>query len=98
MFIVILRYVKPWEAIEPHLEEHWAFLDRQYVAGHFIASGPQVPREGGVMLVKSSLSLDELERLLAEDSFRREQVATYQIIEFNPSRFGAGVESAFGGS
>jgi len=92
MFIVILHYVQPLAAIEAHLEEHRDFLDRNYAAGRFLASGPQVPRTGGVILVKG-LSREELDAVLAEDPFYREQAASYQVIEFNPTKFGVGVES-----
>jgi len=92
MFIVLLHYVQPLAAIEAHIEEHRNFLDRHYAAGHFLASGPQVPRTGGVILVKG-LTREELERVLAEDPFNREQVARYQVIEFNPTKFGAGIEA-----
>jgi uncharacterized protein YciI len=92
MFIVLLHYIQPLTAIEAHLEEHRSFLDHHYAAGHFLASGPQVPRTGGVILVKS-LSRDELNGVLAEDPFYREKIASYQVVEFNPTKFGVGVES-----
>jgi uncharacterized protein YciI len=97
MFIVLLHYTQPLAVIEAHLEEHRSFLDRHYAAGRFLASGPQVPRTGGVILVKSS-SREELDGVLAEDPFYREQVATYQVIEFNPTKFGVGVEAIFAAS
>lgn len=95
MFIVLLHYVQPLAAIEAHIEEHRSFLDRHYAAGHFLASGPQMPRTGGVILVKS-LSREELDGVLAEDPFYRERIATYQVIQFNPNKFGIGVEAILG--
>ncbi|WP_219115665.1 YciI family protein [Janthinobacterium sp. UMAB-56] len=92
MYIVLLHYVQPLAAIEAHLEEHRRFLDRHYAAGIFLASGPQMPRTGGVILVKG-LSREELDGVLAEDPFYREQIASYQVIEFNPTKFGVGVEA-----
>lgn len=94
MFIVLLHYIQPLTAIEAYLEEHRGFLDRHYAAGHFLASGPRVPRTGGVILVKS-LSREELDDVLAEDPFYREKIASYQVIEFNPTKFGVGVEALF---
>ncbi|MCG9078601.1 YciI family protein [Laribacter hongkongensis] len=92
MFIVLLHYIQPLASVEMHLEEHRRFLDRHYAAGHFLASGPQVPRTGGVILVKD-ISRDDLDDVLAEDPFHREQIASYQVIEFNPTRFGTGAET-----
>ena len=94
MFIVLLHYIQPLTVIETHVAEHRDFLDRHYAAGHFIASGPQLPRTGGVILVKG-LDRKELDTILAEDPFYREKVATYQVIEFNPTKFGAGAKIIF---
>lgn len=52
MFIVILNYIQPLSAIEAHLDEHRRFLDRHHATGHFLASGPQLPRTGGVILAR----------------------------------------------
>lgn len=94
MFIVLLDYVQPLSAIETHLEAHRRFLDRHYATGHFLASGPQNPRTGGAILAKGS-SRKELNEVLAEAPFYREQIASYQVVEFEPNKFGAGVEPLF---
>jgi uncharacterized protein YciI len=94
MFIVLLHYIQPLTVIETHIAEHRDFLDRHYAAGHFIASGPQLPRTGGVILAKG-LNREELDAVLAEDPFHREKTASYQVIEFNPNKFGAGAEVIF---
>ncbi len=94
MFVILLHYIKSLAIIEAHLNEHRDFLDRHYAAGHLLASGPQVPRTGGVILAEG-LNRKELDNILAEDPFQREQIATYQIIEFNPTKFGIGVEALF---
>jgi uncharacterized protein YciI len=77
--------------VERHLEEHRAFLDRQYAAGHFLASGPQVPRIGGVILARG-LSRRQLDEVLAQDPFCRERIAQYQVIEFTPVKAVAGLQ------
>ncbi|MFM0045529.1 YciI family protein [Paraburkholderia sediminicola] len=94
IFIVILHYVQPLATSETRIEEHRRFLDRHYAADRFLASGPQVPRTGGGILVKG-LNREELNDVLAEDPFYRERVANYQVIEFNPTKFGVGVEVIF---
>jgi uncharacterized protein YciI len=91
MFIVLLHYIQLLTAIEAHLEAHRRFLDYHYATGRFLTSGPQIPRTGGVILVKAA-SRKELDDVLAEDPFYDEQVASYQVIEFEPTKFGAGVE------
>ena len=94
MFIVILHYIQPLSEIETHLEAHRTYLDRHYAAGHFVASGPQIPRTGGVILAKG-LDGHQLDEILAEDPFYREKVATYQVIAFNPIKCAVGTESIF---
>jgi uncharacterized protein YciI len=91
MFIVLLTYVQPLSAVEAHLQEHRAFLDRHYAAGHFVASGARVPRTGGVILARG-LTRPELDDVLAEDPFHRAQVAQYEVIEFAPSKAAPGFE------
>lgn len=91
MYIVLLTYVQPLSAVEAHLQEHRAFLDRHYAAGHFVASGARVPRTGGVILARG-LTRPELDQVLAEDPFHRAQVARYEVIEFAPSKAAPGFE------
>ncbi len=92
MFIVLLRYVKPIEVVESLVQEHRDYLDRHYAAGHFVASGPQVPRVGGAILVQG-LSRPELDAVLAEDPFHREQVAQYEVVEFDATKVASGFET-----
>ena len=94
MFVVLLHYVQPLTVVKKYLEEHRKFLDTHYAAGHFLASGAQVPRIGGVILVKN-LSREELDVVLNEDPFYREQLATYQVIEFSPTKYAVGAQEFF---
>lgn len=94
MFIVLLHYIQPLPAIDPHMQQHRDFLDRHYRAGHFVVSGPQMPRIGGVILARNVDRL-QLDAVLAEDPFYRERLARYEIIEFNPSKFADGAEHLF---
>jgi len=81
LFVVILRYIVPIEIIIEQRDEHVIFLDKYYAKGIFHASGPQIPRYGGMILAKAS-SREELNRILAEDPFSQYKSAEYQVIEF----------------
>lgn len=94
MFVVLLRYLQPLTVVEKYLQEHRNFLDKHYAAGHFLASGAQVPRIGGIILARN-LSREELDVVLNEDPFHREQLATYQVIEFSPTKYAVGAEEFF---
>lgn len=83
MFIVLLTYIVPIERINELLEAHRAFLRTQYEAGRFLASGPQNPRTGGVIIAKGE-SREELLKVLEEDPFYREKAASYELVSFDP--------------
>ena len=86
MYIIILTYQKDLSEVEKHLESHRAYLDKYYASGHFVASGAQVPRKGGVILCKAG-SKEEILDIIAQDPFHEHRIATYQIIEFTPTKF-----------
>ncbi|MEO1712670.1 MAG: YciI family protein [Bacteroidota bacterium] len=73
----------PLDRIDQYLEEHVAFLKEQYAAEHFLASGPKVPRTGGVILsnLKDRAVLLEI---LKKDPFQMHDLADYRITDFIP--------------
>lgn len=92
MFVIVLTYVKPMAMVERYLSEHAAFLDAQYAAGTFVASGRRVPRTGGVILA-AGIERAMLEDILERDPFKREGIALFEIIEFTPTKMRAGFEA-----
>ena len=86
MYIIILTYQKDLSEVEKHLEAHRAYLDKYYASGHFVASGAQVPRKGGVILCKGG-SKEEILDIITQDPFHEHRIAAYQIIEFTPTKF-----------
>ena len=91
MYLINLDYIKPLDAVEEHLDAHIAFLEKYYQTGNFICSGRKNPRVGGIILCKFS-SEAELRDALTEDSFFKNKIANYDIIEFFPTKFAAGFE------
>lgn len=86
MFIAILTYKKPLTEVDRFLGEHRAFLAECYASGICITSGPRVPREGGVIMLKAN-NRNAAEEILSHDPFRINQIADYQIVEFTPTLF-----------
>ena len=86
MYLIILTYQKDLSEVEKHLEAHRAYLDKHYASGHFVASGAQVPRKGGVILCKAG-SKEEILNIIAQDPFHKHRIAAYQIIEFVPTKY-----------
>lgn len=84
MFILLLRYLKPLSEVDRFVGEHRKFLARYYASGHFLLSGRKEPRDGGVILAAAA-SRAEVAGIVAQDPFYREQIAQYEIVEFEPS-------------
>ncbi len=89
LYVVILTYQKTIDEIEEHLIAHRNFLKIHYSSGQFIASGPQTPRTGGVILSKGS-SKQEILDILKNDPFNLHGIATYEVVEFNPINYSEG--------
>ncbi|WP_028225361.1 YciI family protein [Paraburkholderia ferrariae] len=91
MYVVSLTYQASLEAIDEALEAHRQFLDTHFAAGVFIAAGPKVPREGGVILA-AGIERERLDAILATDPFAVKGLAGYTVTEFKATRIGAGVQ------
>ncbi len=72
--------------IDAHLDAHRAFLDRHFATGAFLASGPKVPRTGGVILAHGT-DRQALELTLNQDPFRQLGLANYVIEAVQLTRF-----------
>ncbi len=86
MFIAILTYKKPLSEVDRFLAAHREYLSKHYAAGDFIASGPQTPRVGGVIMIKAN-DRTAVEAIIAQDPFNINGIADYQIVEFTPTMF-----------
>lgn len=86
MFIFVLTYQKPIQDVEKYLEAHRNYLDKNYNDGHFIASGRQEPRTGGLIICKAE-SKDKAIEIMQSDPFYINEIAKYDIIEFIPTKF-----------
>ena len=91
MFIVSLTYISPLEEIEKCLSEHVEFLDEHYKCGNFQLSGRKVPRTGGVILVTVQ-DRAALDKILVQDPFYRNGLASYEVIEFVPTKSSQALE------
>lgn len=85
MFIVLLTYTADLETIDELMAAHGQWLDTHYAAGDFVASGRRVPRTGGVILARTT-DRAALEKIIATDPFGQAGAATYEIIEFTPTK------------
>ena len=85
MFVIILSYIKPIEEVDRVRPAHLEFLDRYFAKNIFVASGRQTPLKGGVILAVAD-SRQMVETIITEDPFYSEKIATFEIIEFTPTK------------
>jgi uncharacterized protein YciI len=84
-FVLSLTYIRPLEEVDPLMDAHVSYLKSGYERGYFLLSGRKEPRTGGIILARAA-SQEALQSIIADDPFAREGVATYEVIEFLPSR------------
>jgi len=85
LFIVSITYTSPLEKIDTFISEHVDYLDNQYCKGHFLLSGRKEPRTGGVIIATVD-NREALNKILAQDPFHKENLASYEIIEVVPTK------------
>ncbi len=90
MYVITLTYTASLDRIDDALEAHRAFLGRHFDSGVFIAAGPKVPRDGGIILA-SAIERAQLDAILASDPFAQQQLAKYDVTEFNATRLALGL-------
>ncbi len=83
MFVILLSYKEKLDVIDQYLIAHRAHLDEGYRKNFLIASGPQNPRTGGVLLSQLN-NRSTLEVFLKADPFYLHNLIDYQVIEFTP--------------
>lgn len=66
VFVLTLTYTAPLDRIDALLPAHRRWLDGHYAAGTFLASGPRIPRDGGVILARGR-SRTDLAALVRDD-------------------------------
>jgi uncharacterized protein YciI len=92
MFIILLKYKKPLSEVDRFVAVHREFLKRFYASGHFLLSGRNEHRTGGV-IIANAVTRKEIEEIILEDPFNREGIAEYEIIEFSPSMAAENLEN-----
>lgn len=86
MFVIVITYQKPLTEVDKYLASHRDFLTSGYEQNYLIASGPQNPRVGGVLISQLN-DRAVLEKFIENDPFFVHKIANYQIIEFSPVKY-----------
>ena len=85
--IAILRYRKPLADVLKHVDSHRAYLAGLKQEGVLIASGPLVPRNGGMVLLRvpDNESQATLDSIRDNDPFTRFGLAQYEVWPWAPT-------------
>jgi uncharacterized protein YciI len=86
MFVILVQYTKAIQEVDQYLSAHRDYLETGYQKGYLMASGPQNPRTGGVLLSQLK-DRRILNAFLEHDPFYMHDIASYQVIEFTPVKF-----------
>lgn len=85
MFIAVTTYTAPLPSDDPALPAHWAYLEDCYRRQLLVASGPQEPRTGGVLVLRGT-DRASAQALLDSDPLVLAGRVTYQLIAFTATR------------
>ncbi len=83
MFIIHLTYKAPLSDVDKFLQAHREFLDYYYKQGLLVASGPKIPRTGGIIIAATN-DRAYLESILQQDPYHLADITDYELIEFTP--------------
>lgn len=83
---LLLKYKVPIEQVERVTPVHREFLDTACHAQKLLVSGPHVPRTGGVILARVKTRA-EVDGLIQADPFYSENIADYEVNEFQAMKF-----------
>lgn len=84
MYVISLTYLADLDVMDAARPRHLEWLKKQYDAGLFLASGRKSPPTGGVILARA-MDRSDLDEILASDPFAMEELANYEITEFDPA-------------
>ena len=83
MIIIQTTYKASLNEVNKYLNAHREFLDYYYKQGVLLASGPQNPRTGGI-IIAAGKDKSVIESIFQKDPFYLAEIADYQFIEFMP--------------
>jgi uncharacterized protein YciI len=95
MFVIELIYKAELSEIDAHMKAHMAYLNEHYAAGTFVVSGRKIPRDGGIILAVGD-SKEQIEAIVREDPFVRENLADFRVIQFRASQRAKNIDQLIG--
>ncbi len=82
VFLITLQYIKPQFAVDQYFPQHKKYLDHYVAKGKFICCGRKKLPTGEFILCTAE-DRKEAQQIVAEDPFDKNQLAVYEIVEYN---------------
>ncbi len=82
LYLVTLNYIRPIEEVNAHLDTHRDWLVAHTRSGQILVAGPLEDRSGGFLLARSA-NRDELDHMLALDSYAKLRLVECHIRGFD---------------
>jgi uncharacterized protein YciI len=86
MFVVISTYRTTLEEVLPFERAHIDWVTKGYASGRILVSGPRVPLNGGVLVVRGT-DTAEVGSWMAGDPFVAAGVVGFEVYEFAETGF-----------
>lgn len=83
LFVILVSYTQDIGVIDEILPAHREYLKKGYESGKLLASGPQNPRVGGI-IIGCFVDKGEAKAFIKDDPFFLNNSANYEVLEFNP--------------
>jgi len=99
LFVAVSEYIAPLKSVAYSVPAHRDWVAKLYRSGVMLASGPQDPPIGGVLIFQAP-DREAANRLIALDPLVLDGVATYEVRAFHPTPppwRSAAIESFLGG-
>lgn len=89
-FVVHGEYLVPFSELTQMTDlvmEHRSYVQQGYDSGSYLLSGPEIPAESGIVIVRAE-SRKVLDELMESEPFVRDgKVRISHIAEFHPARY-----------
>lgn len=81
LFVCLVHYTKPFDEVSARLNAHREYLKEGYEKGFLLASGPRIPKDGGIIIGRFN-DMASARRFSENDPFILENLARYEILCF----------------
>ena len=99
-FVVHGEYLMPLREliqVQDLVTEHRDYVQKGYDSGQYLLSGPEVPADSGILIVRAE-SREKVDDLMAAEPFVREgKVRVTRVVEFHPARYQPSIQDWIGG-